>query len=299
MDWNRLIGSPDHRAAAQCTAARTSGHDAGNGYAIQNQGADIGPHAAQGPVAAVGGHNGHPADRLGDLCDRARVHGALVLGAPVSLPVAVLLAVRQRGVRAGVEQPGPVDPRGAADHPVRVRVAGVRARLPAELLLLPAGLLPGVLAVTTRLRGARAARCLQRRDQVPADHAEPAPLLLLPGDPDRDLADLRRGAGVPRPRRRLRARPGHTDHAAERGPDLGLHAVLSLVPAHHRRQAEALFPASGPILDLDADLEAERAAHAVRVGLARYADAGGPLHLAGVRRRLQRSADLQLRRVAA
>ena len=50
--------------------------------------------------------------------------------------------------------------------PLRGRVAAVRARLPADLLLLPAGLLPGVLAGARRLRGPRAARQLLRRDAV-------------------------------------------------------------------------------------------------------------------------------------
>jgi hypothetical protein len=31
MDWNRLIGSPDHRAAAQVFSGKDFGHDAGNG----------------------------------------------------------------------------------------------------------------------------------------------------------------------------------------------------------------------------------------------------------------------------
>ena len=45
-------------------------------------------------------------------------------------------------------------PARAADHPLRDRVAGVRAGLPADLLLLPARLLPGLLAGAGRVRGA-------------------------------------------------------------------------------------------------------------------------------------------------
>jgi hypothetical protein len=55
-------------------------------------------------------------------------------------------------VRGGVQQPGHLVPEGALDHPVRGRVAAVRARFPADLLLLPEGLLPGVLAGPRRLR---------------------------------------------------------------------------------------------------------------------------------------------------
>ncbi len=66
--------------------------------------------------------------------------------------------------------------------PYAVGLTPVRAGLPAELLLLPARLLPGVLAGASRLRGTRAAREVHRRDPVPAHHAEPAPVLLLHGD---------------------------------------------------------------------------------------------------------------------
>ena len=60
-----------------------------------------------------------------------------------------------------------------ADHP------DLPARLPDDLLLLPQGLLPGVLAVPAGLRGRRAARQVLRRDPVPADPAEHPPLLLV------------------------------------------------------------------------------------------------------------------------
>jgi hypothetical protein len=46
---------------------------------------------------------------------------------------------------------------------------------------------------------------------------------------------------------------------------LGLHAVLPLLPAHHRRAPEELLQAPGAVLDLDPDLQAKREAHAVRV----------------------------------
>src|ERR1700749_4158050 len=43
-------------------------------------------------------------------------------------------------------------------HPLGGDLAAVRARLPADLLPLPAGLLPGLLAGAGRVRGAGAAR---------------------------------------------------------------------------------------------------------------------------------------------
>ena len=65
----------------------------------------------------------------------------------------------------------------------------------------------GRSGVARRLRRARAAREVLGRDQGAADHAEPAPVLLLRGVRDRDPHHLRRGAGVPRAERRLRHRP--------------------------------------------------------------------------------------------
>src|SRR5271169_5632361 len=197
-------------------------------------------------------------------------------------------------MRAGLECPGPVVAGGAAGHPVRDRVAGVRARLPGDVLLLPAGVLPGVLAFPGRVRGARAAREVHRRDQVPADRAEPAPLLLVRGLVRRDPAQLRRGAGVPRTGRELRVRPRLADHAGQRDPAVVLHAGLPLVPAHHRRAAEELLQAPGPVLGLDEGFVAERAAPAVRLDHARHADAERPVHHAGGQRSLRRSENLQL-----
>src|ERR1700685_4251163 len=55
----------------------------------------------------------------------------------------------------------------------------VPAAVPADLLLLPRRLLPHGVAVAHRMRGGRAPRPLQRRDQVPADRAEHPPVLLL------------------------------------------------------------------------------------------------------------------------
>src|ERR1700761_3920836 len=138
---------------------------------------------------------------MGGLRDRPRVHRALVLRAPGPLPDAVLLAVRQRRVRAGVSLDRALDPGDPADHPLRLRLAALRARLPADLLLLSGRLLPRVLALARRVRGARAARAVLRRDQGAADRAEPAPLLLLRRVRDRAPAHLGRGAGLPRPER--------------------------------------------------------------------------------------------------
>src|SRR5215472_82468 len=265
-DWNRFSVSRAKAglfrlggAGVNLESSEDAEDDTGTGSAGQIAGADFRTYFPQGQVVADAADCRGRSHDLGAVRHGPGVHGPLVFRAPVPLPDAVLLAVRQRRMRAGLEHPGPVDPGRAADHPVRVRVAGVRARLPADLLLLPRGVLPGVLARADRVRGARAAREVQRRDQVPADRAEPAPLLLLRGPARRGPAQLRRGAGVPRAGRELRDRPGVADPAGQRDPALVLHAGLSLVPAHYRRPAQALLQAPGPVLALDQVLLAERA----------------------------------------
>src|SRR5690348_15858304 len=258
------------------------------------QGADLRTHISQGSLVAGTAYHRGAAHDLGALRHGPRVHRPLVLRAQVPLPDAVLLAVRQRRVRAGLERPGPLVAGHPADHSVRGRGADLRARLPYDLLLLPAGVLPGLLAVAGRVRGARAARDVHRRDQVPADRAEPAPLLLLRRPAHRCPAHLGRDPGVPGPGRELRVRHRAADAAGHRDLHLGLHAGLPRVPAHHRRAAQELLQAPGPVLDVDEVLLAERAAHAVRLDLARHADAGRPVRHARGQRGLLRSAILQL-----
>src|SRR5712664_3860116 len=149
--WLRVAVTITHEAAR--TLDDTSFRSAS-----QNAGADKGANAPHGPLVEPRARRRDPADHLGGLRDRPRVHRALVLRAPVPLPDPVLLAVRQRRVRAGLLGTRALDPGGPADHPLRLCRAGIRAWLPADLLLLPGRLLPCLLAVTRRLRGARAAR---------------------------------------------------------------------------------------------------------------------------------------------
>src|SRR6266700_1407020 len=191
-DWIKFLGSTRKaglfwQAARGVTLTIESSEDAeddtGTGSAGQDAGADFRTHVPQGPLVAGTAYHRDPAHDLGCLCHRARFHRPLVLRGLRSLPDAFLLTVHQRRMRGRVEQPGPLVPGGAADHPVRAGVAVARARLPAVLLLLPPRVLPGILARARGLRGARAARQVHRRDQVPADHAEPAPVLLLRGHP--------------------------------------------------------------------------------------------------------------------
>ena len=111
---------------------------------------------------------------------------------------------------------------------------------------------------------------------------------------DLDPEHLGRGAGVPRAGRELRVRPRLADHPRQRHPAVGVHAVVPHLPAHHGRAAQALLQAPGPVLGVDAGLQAQRQAHAARVDDARHAHADRPVHHAGRGARLQRPANLQL-----
>ena len=138
---------------------------------------------------------------------------ALLRGA---VPLAVLLAVprRLRRGRLGLRPAVRVVPAvGGADHP------DLPARLPADLLLLPQGLLPVLLAEPAGVRGRRAAHDLQRRDPAAADPEQHPPLLLVRRGGGRADPDLRHGAHLPR-----------------RGRRLGPHGPrLAGVPRQHRR----------------------------------------------------------------
>ncbi len=81
--------------------------------------------------------------------------------------------------------------------PYRGGVAAVPAAVPADLLLLPRGLLPVGVAVADRLRSGRATREIHRRDATSADHPEHAPVLLLHRRDHLGDQHLRRDRGVP------------------------------------------------------------------------------------------------------
>src|ERR1700761_7198814 len=145
--WLRVAVTITHEAARTLddTSFRSASKDAG---------ADQGADAPHGPLVESRARRRDPADHLGGLRDRPRVHRALVLRVRVPLPDPVLLAVRQRRVCAGLVDARALDSGDPADHPLRVRLTAVRARVPAELLLLPGRLLPGVLAAAGRVRRA-------------------------------------------------------------------------------------------------------------------------------------------------
>src|SRR3954447_112325 len=114
--------------------------------------------ASAGPVVDLPGADVHGLHGVRHLCHLARVRGrALLLRA---VPLAVLLAVPDRRLRRGVlrlRQPVQlVAALAGADHP------DLPVGLPDDLLLLPQGVLPVVLAQPAGVRGGRAARQVLR-----------------------------------------------------------------------------------------------------------------------------------------
>src|SRR5690606_7313453 len=100
------------------------------------------------------------------------------------------------------------------------------------------------------------------------------PVLLLRGPAGRARPDLRHRAGLPG--RELRVGPHGARHAGLPGQhraDLAVHDLLPLLPAHRRREAEALLTPSGALPDVAVGGAAQRAAHAAGLGVA--AERGG------------------------
>src|ERR1700753_4218685 len=100
-------------------AARTL-DDTTFGRAGGTAGAAQGAHAPYRPLVPPRARRRDPADHMGGLRDRPRVHRALVLRVRVPLPDPVLLAVRQRRVCAGLVDARALDSGDPADHPLRV-----------------------------------------------------------------------------------------------------------------------------------------------------------------------------------
>src|SRR5262247_3347426 len=141
--------------------------------------------------------------------------------------------------------------------------------------------------------GPRAARQVHRGDQVPADPAERAPVLLLDRDGLQRDPVHRRGDRVPQPRRAVGPHgPRHPGAGRERHAAVAVLAVLPRVPAHRGRPAQALLQAPGQVLDVDPGVQAEHHAHAVRLDIAVLGAADRSLHPAGGQRRHHRPAVL-------
>ena len=119
----------------------------------------------------------------------------------------------------------------------------VPAGVPGDLLLLPQGLLPVGVAVATGMCCGRTAFDLYRRNADTPDHPEHAPLLLLRGVHHLVDQHLRRHRCVPFAGR-LRLRPGQRDSRCQRDPVVGVHAVVPLLPPHHRRAGSSTSPST-------------------------------------------------------
>ena len=92
----------------------------------------------------------------------------------------------------------------------------------------------------------------------------------------------------------VRAGAGHAHPADQRDRALALHAVVPLLPPHHRRTAQALLEAPGALQALDRALEAQHPPHAVRLADDRDADPGRLLRDARGERHHLRPADREL-----
>ena len=238
--------------------AETSDNDAGIGGAGQDPSADIGADASQGSVVA----------------SRRRIVATLLTIWVVYATVRVFIGnwyyvpqyhyltpfyspcVSSECVPEASHFWPLILPDVPSICPYAFAVAAVPAAVPADLLLLPQGLLPVVLAVAAGLRGGRAAREVHRRDPVPADPAEHC---TATSSTSRGI--ISRDQHLRRDRRRSAAPTaasafglGNVILRGQRGPAVGLHAVVPLLPAHHRRAAQALLQAPGPLLDVDAGL---------------------------------------------
>src|SRR3954451_12277784 len=110
--------------------------------------------------------------------------------------------------------------------------ADLPARLPDELLLLPQGVLPGLLDEPAGLRGRGAARVVLGRDPAAPDPQQPPSLLLVRRRPGLVDPDLRHRPHLPRRARPLVPHgPGLPGLPGQHRADLALHAVVPLVPA--------------------------------------------------------------------
>src|SRR3954453_14919815 len=224
---------------------------------------DHGTDPAHRPLVGPAVGDGRGAGAVHRLLDVPRLPERLLLRR--ALHLAVLLPVHHHGMRgqhlpeavhgALLDLPGDLHPR-------------LPAGFPADLLLLPQGVLPVVLAVATGMRGRGAPSPVHRGSPVPPAGPEPAPLLLLRGPGLQRHPDLRRRPRLPRRAGQGGAHgTGHPRAPRECGPALALLPLVSLLPAHRRRPAELVLPPPAALPLLDGGVEAERQPHEVRVGV--------------------------------
>src|SRR3954453_7718555 len=224
---------------------------------------DHGTDPAHRPLVGPAAGDGSGAGAVHRLLDAPRLPERLLLRR--ALHLAVLLPVHHDGMRgqhlpeavhgALLDLPGDLHPR-------------LPAGFPADLLLLPQGVLPVVLAVATGMRGRGAPSPVHRGSPVPPAGPEPAPLLLLRRPALQRHPDLRRRPRLPRRAGQVGAHgTGHPRAPRECGPAVAVLTLVPLLPAHRRRPAELVLPPSAALPLLDGGVEAERQPHEVRVGV--------------------------------
>src|SRR5499426_2852018 len=221
---------------------------------------------------------------VGGLPERALLCRAVPVAIlfPVSLPVVPTPVVRLRFARHPL----------ASDRPPVACVPdpGRAGRLPPDLLLLPQGLLPLLLASAGRLRRARREDRLLGRDALSADSPERPPLHLVRGGAVHRHADVGRHPRIP-VSERLRHRRGDAGHARQRDLPGRLHVLVPLLPPRLRRARRRVLEGARALSRLAFHHVAQRAASDVRVALALQRGPDGPLHSPRLDGRPPRSED--------
>ena len=183
---------------------------------------DRGEDVAYGSVVAPAAAHGARAQRLAGLRDGAGVHAQVVLGRGVPLPDPVLLPVRHRPLRRGAAHFGRFLP-GWWIIPDAAFTPAVPAAVPADLLLLPQGVLPVVLAVAAGVRGARTGT--RPTPARPASRWSSRTCTGTPSTPPRIISLINTYDAVLAFQRAdgLRLRAGQPGPAGQRGHAVGVH----------------------------------------------------------------------------
>ena len=182
-----------------------------------------------------------------------------LLRGAVPLPVAVLLAVRVGVVPEASRDFGTWFGHFPPFVPLALLMLPFLLGLPADLLLLPQGLLPVVLAVAAGLRASPSrTRKYTGETRFPLIIQNVHRYFFYAAG--RRLADqhLGRDPRVPRQGRRLRHRARHGHHRASTSCCSWTYtAVVPLVPAHHGRPAAALLRAPDALQGVDVRVQAQ------------------------------------------
>jgi hypothetical protein len=269
MSWVQQVSVADRRGPAEQRGAGCDDGGGGDGH----RGRDLGnpgrarcPHSPPGRLVGPTTGECHHSHRLRGVLHLGRVREQGLLRGrdqPPGPPLALLLAVPRRQLRA--RQP-PRNGDQLVDHLPGPARPHLPSRFPPHLLLLPAGLLPFHLALSSELRRCRRPQQLLGRDAVPAHPPERPPVvLLLRVDPERHPHHRRRG-GIPGARDRHRSQRGNAGLVRERRAPVALQPVVPLLPASLWRSGQELLEAPDPPPAVEARDATERPPHEIRLG---------------------------------